>query len=178
MDYLKITAQVLGIIAFVFSAISFQAKSAKMLNVLKTISQIMFTVQYFMLGAFTAMFMNMFSFLRGFAYIHLENKNKSTKWAQLLFSLIFISIGILTWDGVIGIFAIMGTVVQTIAYGNKNPTNIRLINLPTCFMWMVYNWHYRSVGGLLSDTFSFISIIIGIIRLDILEIKNKLKKNK
>ena len=91
------------------------------------------------------------------------------------FSIIFISLGILTWDGIIGILAIMGTVIQTIAFGNKKPSNIRLINLPTCFMWMAYNLHYSSVGGLCSDIFSLISIIIGIIRLDIPEYKRKKK---
>ena len=80
MDYIKIIAQIIGVIAFMLSAISFQAKSFKMINVLKIISQILFTIQYLMLGAFTAMLMNMFSFLRGFVYIALENKNKSTQW--------------------------------------------------------------------------------------------------
>ncbi len=178
MGLLKIVAQILGVSAFILSAVSFQAKSFKMINTLKIVSQILFTVQYFMLGAITAMFMNLFSFLRGFVYIRLVNKNKSTVWAQVLFSLIFITIGILTWDGIIGIFAMLGTVLQTIAYGNEKPSNIRLINLPTCFMWMVYNWHYSSVGGLMSDVFSFVSIVIGIIRLDMPEIKNKLRKNK
>lgn len=175
MDIIKITAQIIGILAFILSAISFQAKSFKMINILKIISQIMFTVQYLMLGAFTAMFMNMFSFVRGFVYIDLEKKNKSTVLAQIVFSIIFISLGILTWDGMIGILAIMGTVIQTIAFGNKKPSNIRLITLPTCFMWMAYNLHYSSVGGLCSDIFSLISIIIGIIRLDIPEYKRKKK---
>ena len=40
MDYIKITAQIIGVIAFMLSAISFQAKSFKMINVLKIISQI------------------------------------------------------------------------------------------------------------------------------------------
>lgn len=175
MDIIKIIAQIIGVLAFILSAISFQAKSFKMINILKIISQIMFTVQYLMLGAFTAMFMNMFSFVRGFVYIDLEKKNKSTVLAQIVFSIIFISLGILTWDGIIGILAIMGTVIQTIAFGNKKPSNIRLINLPTCFMWMAYNLHYSSVGGLCSDIFSLISIIIGIIRLDIPEYKCKKK---
>lgn len=175
MDIIKVIAQIIGVLAFILSAISFQAKSFKMINILKIISQIMFTVQYLMLGAFTAMFMNMFSFVRGFVYIDLEKKNKSTILAQIVFSIIFISLGILTWDGIIGILAIMGTVIQTIAFGNTKPSNIRLINLPTCFMWMAYNLHYSSVGGLCSDIFSLISIIIGIIRLDIPEYKRKKK---
>lgn len=175
MDYLKIFAQIIGVVAFILSAVSFQAKSFKMINILKIISQILFTVQYLMLGAFTAMFMNMFSFVRGVVYIDLEKKNKSTVLAQVVFSIVFIVLGILTWDGIICILAMVGTVLQTIAFGNKNPAKIRLINLPTCFMWMVYNIHYRSVGGLLSDIFSLISIIIGILRLDINEYKNKKK---
>ena len=74
MDFIKITAQIIGVVAFTLSAVSFQAKSFKMINVLKIISQILFTFQYLMLGAFTAMFMNMFSFIRGFVYIDLEKE--------------------------------------------------------------------------------------------------------
>ena len=59
MDIIKIVAQILSVLAFILSAVSFQAKSFKMINILKIISQILFTVQYLMLGAFTAMFMNM-----------------------------------------------------------------------------------------------------------------------
>ena len=176
MDFIKIIAQILGVGAFIFSAVSFQAKSFKMINVLTIISQIMFTVQYLMLGAYTAMFMNMFSFLRGFVYGDLVKKKKSTVLAQIIFSLIFILFGIITWDGIFGIFAILGTVLQTIAFGNKNPAKIRLINLPTCFLWAAYNLHYMSVGGLLSDVFSFVSILIGILRLDIPFLKEKFNK--
>ena len=176
MDFIEITAQVLGVGAFIFSAVSFQAKSFKTINTLKITSQITFTVQYLMLGAYTAMFMNMFSFLRGFVYGDLVKKKKSTVLAQIIFSLIFIILGIITWDGIIGIFAIIGTVLQTIAFGNKNPAKIRLINLPTCFLWAAYNLHYMSVGGLLSDAFSLISIVIGILRLDIPFYKEKFNK--
>lgn len=177
MEHFIVVAQITGIMAFVFSVVSLQAKSTKVINILKTISQILFSVQYFLLGAYTAMFMNMFASLRGFTYLHLESKKKSTLWAQIIFIFIFVLFGLLTWDGIIGIFAILGMVIQTIAYGSKKPSNIRMIDFFACFMWFTYNLYYHSVGGLLSDTFSAVSIVIGIIRLDIPEIKNKIKKN-
>lgn len=175
MTFFEFFTQTLGVAAFLLSAGSFQAKSFKMINSLKIVSQILFTLHYLMLAAYTGMFMNIFSFIRGFVYIYLAQKNKSTLVTQIIFSLIFIVFGIFTWDGFISIFAITATVLQTIAYGIKKPAMIRLVNLPTCFLWMVYNLNYLAVGGLLSDIFSFVSIIIGVIRLDIPEYKNKKK---
>ena len=40
MGIIKIVAQILGVLAFILSAVSFQAKSFKMINILKIISQI------------------------------------------------------------------------------------------------------------------------------------------
>ena len=177
MNFYDIIAQFFGIAAFLMSALSFQAKNFKTITVFKIISYILFTVNYFMLTAYTGMISNVISCLRGFIYIWMVEKGKSTKNAQILFSVIFIIFGIATWDGIICIFAIMGAVIQTIAHGEKNPAKLRLINLPTCFMWMVYNVYYSSAGGLLSDIFSLISIVIAMIRLDIPEIK-KMKQNK
>ncbi len=177
MNFYDISAQVFGIAAFLMSALSFQAKNFKTITVFKIISYILFTVNYFMLTAYTGMISNVISCLRGFVYIWLVQKGASTKKAQILFSIIFIVFGIATWDGIICIFAIMGAVVQTIAHGTENPAKLRLINLPTCFMWMVYNTYYRSSGGLLSDIFSLISIIVAMIRLDLPEFKKR-KQNK
>ncbi len=178
MEFYEIITQVLGIVAFIMSALSFQAKSFKAINVFKIISYILFTVHYFMLPAYTGMITNVTSCIRGFVYIWLVEKSRSTKWAQVLFSLLFIGIGIATWDGIVCIFAIMGAVVQTVAHGIENPAKLRLINLPTCFMWMFYNIYYFSLGGLFSDIFSLISIVIAMIRLDLPEYKkNKTLKN-
>ena len=59
----------------------------------------------------------------------------------------------------------------------KDETKIRLITFPSSPCWLVYNVFEKSVAGIVTECIVMSSIIIAIIRYDILK-KKKVKTNE
>ena len=92
----------------------------------------------------------------------------STTGSIAIFSLAFTVFGILTWEGPKSILVIVAKVLSTVAYGNKNPTVVRAIILITSSCWLVYNIYVFSLAGIACEAVTLISLISGIIRMDLL----------
>ena len=56
-----------------------------------------------------------------------------------------------------------------------NTTVVRGIIFVTCSSWLIYNYCVFSIAGVLCEAFTLISLIIGVIRLDVIP---HLTKNK
>jgi hypothetical protein len=57
-------------------------------------------------------------------------------------------------------------IVSTVALQKKDAKKVRLISLFCSPMWLTYNSFNGSIGGVITETFSIISIIVGYLRLD------------
>lgn len=178
MENIGIIAQLIGCVGFVLNIFAFQCKKHKGIMLFKTGSELVLTVQYLLLGAYTGAAMNLVGCFRSTIFAMQVEKNRSTRLSRVIFCVFFIVFGLLTWDGPISIFAILGKAGSTIAYGMKKSSIVRLLTLPTCIFWLIYNVHCRSLAGVLSDAFSLISIVVAMIRLDLPEHRReRLKKN-
>jgi hypothetical protein len=67
-------------------------------------------------------------------------------------------------------------VLTTVANWMKSETKIRLISFPNSPCWLIYNAITGSVAGVITECIVMSSLIIGIVRYDILK-KGK-KKNE
>lgn len=84
-------------------------------------------------------------------------------------------LGVAAWQGPKSILIIIAKILSTIAYGNKNTTVVRAIIFVTSTSWLVYNYMVFSIAGVICEAFTLVSLIAGVIRLDIIP---RLKKNK
>ncbi|MBR2019600.1 MAG: YgjV family protein [Clostridia bacterium] len=166
---LAILIQVIGYIGVLFVVIAFQCKTHKRVIVLKTTNELIFALQYFLLGAYTGVAMNLVGSLRNFIFVAQVEKGKSTRVAQVVFSLFFVVFGILTWQGPISIAVIAAKLVTTIAYGLKNTRLIRFLTLPTSICWLIYNVVANSSAGVLCEAFTSLSILTAILRIELIE---------
>lgn len=163
-----ILAQVLGYIGLACSVAAFQCKKHSRVMVLKTSNEIFFAMQYFLLGTYTGMAMNLVSSARNLTFAHLIKKGKSTLPFQILFCLFFIAAGIATWQNWISLMVILAKILTTVVYGVKNTKIIRFATIPTSIFWLVYNYSCHSSAGMLCEIFALISIFSAIIRIDII----------
>lgn len=185
MDFL---IQAVGFAAIAFNLIAVQFNSHGKIVFLKTIGSFLFGVQYFLLSAYTGVVMELVGWIRNFIFIYLVKHNKPTKWWILFFSLFTVATGlttiILTWESslisvawltkdttiallltvIISALSIIAKVLSTIAYGINDAHKIRMINLPTCSCWIIYNFVSFSLAGVLNEAMSIASIIIAEIR--------------
>ena len=121
--------------------------------------------------------MNLVGCVRNIIFTKQVSKNKKTTVSIILFSLLFTIFGIVTWQGPKSVLIIVAKVLSTLAYGNKNTSFVRKTILITSTSWLLYNSLVFSIAGVLCEAFTLVSIIIGIIRLDIFPMIRKEKSN-
>lgn len=175
-----ILAQVVGYIGLIFGVIAFQCKKHKNVMIAKTTNELIFAVQYAMLGAYTGTAMNIIGSLRNIIFAVQVQKGRSTRLMQVMFSLFFAVFGLLTWQGPISLAVIGAKVVTTVAYGMKNTRVIRFLTLPTSACWLIYNYLSNSSAGVICEAFTLLSIITAIIRIELVEprLKKKAESSK
>ena len=167
--------QIIGGIGILASLISFQCKKHNSILCFRTLNEAVFAIQYLMLGAYTGMAMNLIGCVRNIVFAKQLSKDKKTVASTVVFAVVFFIFGILTWQGMKSILIIVAKVLSTVAYGNKNTTVVRTIIFITCTSWLIYNYCVFSVAGVICEAFTLISLLIGIIRLDIMPRLSKKK---
>lgn len=184
----EIFVQGIGFVAIAMNVLSAQFNTHFNVMLFKSLGSFLAAVQYFFLGAFVGMAMDLIGVIRNFVFAYNVKKNKSNKWWIVFFSTFTAVVGIvmivLTWEATLAVLtrwttnptwlfvlamlvstlSILAKVISTIGYGFKSPHLIRLINLPTFSMWIIYNFVAFSIAGMISDAMSITSIIIAEIR--------------
>lgn len=178
MSSFEILCQVIGFIGMIFTVISAQCKSHKYAVWFKSANESFFALQYLLIGAYTGLAMNLVSILRNGVFVELVKRKRSTVICQVLFSLVFVVFGIFTWDGVRSVIVIAAKVLSTVAYGMKDTARLRLLTLPSSLGWLIYNTAVRSWGGILCEVFATLSLLVGIIRLDLPRYLKKGEENE
>ena len=170
---MDIIIQLIGFLGIIASIIAFQFKKHKTILFFRMLSEFIFAVQYFLLGAYTGMITDLIGCVRNIVFTKQIDKNKKTTVSTAFFSLLFLAFGIVFWEGPKSILVIIAKILSTIAYGNKNPAVVRAVIFITSSSWFIYNYFVFSIAGMLCEAFTLISLIIGIVRLDIMP---KMKK--
>lgn len=165
---MDIMIQLIGGLGIIASIISFQCKKHKAILFFRSLNEFIFAVQYFLLGAYTGTAMNLIGCVRNIIFTKRISQNKKTTAATVFFGILFLLFGIFTWQGAKSILIILAKVLSTIAYSNKNTTLVRGIIFITCTSWLIYNCCVFSIAGVLCEAFTLISLLIGVIRLDVL----------
>lgn len=168
MKLADIIIQVIGGLGIVASVISFQCKKHRSILIFRTLNESIFAVQYFLLGAYTGMIMNLIGSVRNLIFAHRVARGKKTTVPMIIFSVMFVVFGIFFWQGPKSILVMIAKVLSTVAYGNKNTTVVRGIVLVTSTAWLIYNSCVFSIAGVLCEAFTLASVVLGIIRLDLI----------
>lgn len=171
---MEVVIQLIGALGIISSICSFQCKKHKNILAFKTASEFIFAVQYFFLNAYTGVAMELVGCVRNMIFTKQVEKNRDTKPMIALFSIIFLVSGILTWESWISILGIVAKILSTLAYGNKNTRLIRWVIFGTSTCWLIYNSVVFSIAGILCELFTLISVIIALIRFDLIpKLKNR-----
>ena len=190
----EIITQTIGFIAIAVNILAVQFNSHAKIVTMRTIGSILFGIQYIMLSAYTGVVMEVIGWIRNIVFIYLVKIGKSTKPWIIFFSIITFILGgstiILTWNNAINairwtdnvafattlmvgisVLSIIAKILSTVAYGIKEPHKIRMLNIPTCSCWLVYNFVAFSIAGVINEIMTLCSVIIAEFRYN--KIKNK-----
>ena len=175
----EIFIRAMGIIGLIIGVAAFQSNKHKGIVMAKLGSEAAFTIQYYLLDAPTGAIMNLVGVMRNYIFYKLVEKGKSTKIAMWIFCVVYVASAIITWEGPESLLPLVGKLCSTVAYSMKNTRFIRIINIPTLTMWIVYNITCSAWEALAADTISLVSVLIAMGRFDIVPyFKNKKLKSK
>ncbi len=155
---------IIGFIAVGLFFSSYQTFDKKKLLFVQTLAVATLCLQYILIGAYSGFALNVVCIFRNICFYNSDKKFLSGKYIPILFALVMAGISLLSWDGYYSLFIIAGLMINTICMGFLNSQNLRISLLITCPLVIVYNIFSGSVSGIISESISIISAVIGIIR--------------
>lgn len=166
--------QILGGIALVCWVLSIQMKKKDKILKMQILANLFYAGQYFLLGAFSAVSMNLVSTIRSVLYAENETKGKeNSNFSFIIFINVILLLGILTYDSLLSLLPIFITLLYTYATWQKNTKVIRITFLLAAFIWIFYNSMVGAYAPLIGNVIEIISGIVSIIRFDLKKESNK-----
>lgn len=164
--------QIIGFIGLLSLVLSFQQKSRKNILILMALGQVIFLLHFILLGAWTAAGMNVVGTIRTLVFRSREEKAWAAwKGWPVVFIILFIIAGLWARESWLGVLPVIAMVTETTGLWLKNLKRLRIINLFPHPFWFAYNYIKGSWAGVVCEIFVFSSIIVAIIRYDIIGIK-------
>ncbi|WP_312281483.1 YgjV family protein [Oscillibacter sp.] len=175
-----IAVQLIGFVGMAFCIGCFQIKSSRWMILCQMAGNLLFVVQFLMLGAYSGCATLAFGAASSL-FIGLEG-HAWAEWKgwQWVFALLTVAACLLTWSKPYDFFVLVGQVAFILTTWTKNGRIIRLGKLTLVGPpWIVYNLLVRSYGGVISETFGIISTLISSCRFGLKALyQNALKKRR
>ena len=159
-------AQGIGTIGLACTAIAFLSRSRLRLLVLQQIGSVFFLAHFLLLATQIGATMNSVIILRNFVY---ERKNKA--WAShalwpYLFAILSAVFLLVTWQGAMGLFPVMGVSIASFGLWRDKTATIRRFLLVSTLLWIPYLVSVHSYPGIINQLVILASIIFGIAHMD------------
>ncbi len=158
--------QLIGFLGLAMSIVAFQFKTHRRIVLCKMTSELFFALQYVLLGAWTAAVLDCLSVVRNLLFVHRAKKNLSTLPVIVGFGAFVVITGFFTFDGLFSLLPIGSKLLTTVSYGIKNEKWLRIITLPSCIMWIIYNLSVGSLAGAITDVLTLGSLLIAMYKFD------------
>ena len=177
-ETIQTIAQIIGIFAAALNIFSFQCKSKRGIITFQLFGGMLFTVNFFMIGAITGAIMNALAIIRALLFLYKEKLKLNDKLLVGGLILSFLVTYVLSFtvfdvepkaiNFVIEALPVIGMSAATVSFNMKNAARVRLIGITLSSpSWLIYNIYYFSIGAILCEAISIVSIAIGMLRHDI-----------
>lgn len=167
-----ITAQVVGYLGLIFGILAYQSNTHKKILLTKAASELFFGVQYVMLGAYAGMLMNLIGVIRNCTLSGSKIQGKRQLAVTGFFLFLLVGACMLSWTGPVCLLAMLGKAFTTISYSIKNTRYLRYLTIPSCIVWLIYDFLMQSRAGVIYEIFGLLSIIVACIRFDRKAVEN------
>lgn len=163
---MKTASLIVGLSAVALYLLCFQLKNAKGILACKFFSNILYVLQYLLLGAFVGAALDTAAVLTtGLGY----GKDKSFIIKYKIPILIAIhagilTIGILLYQNLFSLLAIAGALLESAANWMKKERSIRIVSLLAVPCWFIYNTACGAYGSVLGNILAAVSIITALVR--------------
>ena len=162
---LFVLAQFFGLIATVFLIGSFQTEEKNKLLNCQIMAGLLYCLQYLCLGALSGSLMNMMTLIRNLVYRKFGDKVPFWCVGIIIFFTIF------SYDGPISVLPTISIILFTIAISRDNLTIIRITDVISCILFLIYNVKVLAITGLIATVFELVFVMSAIFRYDIKKVR-------
>lgn len=160
---LFILAQVCGAIVLILTVISVQFKTKEKIVMCFIWANIFAAIQYFLLGAITGAIVSIINAIRCIVfYIYKKKDMKPSITVLLIFEIIAVISGIISWQNMWSLIPIIVTVIYTYGLWQDNIKIVRITTAIAGFGWAIYNIVVKAYIGVLQSISQLISSIISL----------------
>lgn len=153
-------AHIFGLFGFIFFTGSIQVKQKNNLLIFQLIANTLYTVSYFMLGAFSAVLTNIINIIRCIVFSVFDKKK------SILISLIFLTLLIIpfVYNSLFDLLPIIITIIYIVSTWQNDMKIVRIFFVVAAFLWIIYNSYVGAIIPLIGNVFEIISGVLALIR--------------
>ena len=163
-NYIRLLGHALGFISVALFFYSYQRTQKSKIMVIQTAATALGCIQYLLIGASSGFALYVVCIIRNFAFYYREKNNKTGLVTPVAFAVAMAVVSCFSWEGIHSLLITLGLVVNTVCMGICNAKDFRKTILISSTLILVYNIFAFSYSGILSESISLISVVIGIIR--------------
>lgn len=162
---LFILAQICGIIALILTVIAVQFKTKEKIVMCSVFANIVVAMQFFLLNAITGAVVSIINTIRCIIFYYYKKKDiKPSIIILLIFEIIAVVSGIMSWQNIWSIIPIIVTVIYTYGLWQDNVKVIRIATGIAGFGWAIYDVIVMAYVGAVQEASQLISAIIALFR--------------
>lgn len=164
---IEVIAQLLGILALVCNIFCYQMKDTKKLLYWQIAASVIWILNLGLKGATVGFLLNIHAVVRLTVYYCAEKYSwaKSKLWLPV-FLVSAAVIVFANYTGFVDLLALIGTLCTIYSFSAGDTAKTRLFTLPSPPCWFIYHLMQANIGGILNEVFVFVSIVVGMLRLD------------
>ena len=176
MTTLEIIAQAISIAAMAFNIISYQSKSKFGILFLQFFGSLLFAISFFMIGSVVSACLNLIGVFRAAVYANRDRFHSDHILWLFGFSLLFIASYVLNFTVLGGeptftnltvqLLPVIAMILTTVSFRLTGARAIRRLSLVSSPLWLFHNIVVFSIGAILCEVISLISVIVAMVRLD------------
>ena len=158
-----IISQFIGFAAFFVSIFAYHKNKKEKILGNMVISNILNLIHYLLLGAYSGCITKIIAICRDY-FIILKSKNKlfSSNIFLIIFILIYIVTGILTYKSKWSVLPLLAAIIYIVPVWNGDELTIKKTAFVCYFLWLIYNIFVFSIAGIVSNVISIISTFVAI----------------
>lgn len=162
-----IIAQFFGILVIIANVLSMQMKNKKQIIFMFILANLFSAINFILLQSYSGAIICSFAIIQTFINKFFEKKeNNVPKAIILLYIIISIILGTITFNSFIDILPIICSILYTITIIQDQEKNIRIISLINILLWIIYDIVSQAYTAAISDSLMTISTLVGMYRLD------------
>lgn len=176
MEILDWLAQIVGLFAMAFNILSYQQKTRNRAIAFQLMGGLLFSVNFFLLGALVGAILNAVAVVRAVVFLHREKLHAEKPIWLIGFVTVYVLSYVLTFtvfgkaptafNLVVEFLPVVGMTATTISFRLTDAKAIRRYGLISSPSWLIYNIANFSVGAIICEVLSLCSILIGMLRFD------------